>query len=1011
MNIQISGNLSKPTVIFLAGWPDTCDVFRENLMAALAEDYRLVGLTIPGFDDGHPFLQELRDRGRATTLQQSVPPWDSGHRESPSSAAMGSWWRTLLWPLRFLHSASSADAQGSGAPLQSFGLPSRCAALEPFHTSWKGHSFQDLVTLLEIAVDTAMETCNYCPFAASPTSSTAPGGSQNAGGRDESEASHMSTEGSTMAHQSPPRYIQPMLIAHDWGCFLAYELLLSRPGLFSRIVALDIGAYVFDRDAAHVERMCALVSGQERLSKSGTAFPSATWATAEETAAAAAAAGVSGPSLRKPRRADAAPPAMAPVQERPLPLRRATTSSTAAPTSRSFSSAVLHERGGSSLSDGPPSPVTVAHGVVPGARSEAASGLPRSGPSSPATRRSLASQYAIRHRRGAAQPQGADTRKGLMIVLYQFFLIACELVVPHRLACWLISCFTHLSGRPTYAYDPQLVATPTMELLNHTLNAQFFARHPFALENRGALQVPMLLQTQERTAAQSTLAPAAGGGGAAPEVSYGRENGAAHPPPSGWKIMLLPYTERTPHGAGQEQHHTQLKQRGSGVGDTGNVYEGKCGAARMSATSGLTGGYSLHGGSSSRSSSVGLEDALRSPAGQYGGGAGGDRRGAPDGTYVVFSSYTKGAKMVTDEWGSLASGSHGGGDEDRSRFGVGGSSELDPYSSATASAPPVGAADDPLALTGAQSFADRSRAGVGDEDDFLLFGTDGALPAGRGGVDGAGGGHRNGGPGQMEVCKRRIFYQAVVFPPACNGGGGAPSSSRLGDLDNTGPARSSFGSRSTVLGRLRASSRAAAQQRPVVPVRPSPWQSWIYLRYWLGTLLLRSVAFVWWLLGEKQPAPPTAAAVGGGGGGGTKAANSGAATARASSNVMTTAMTTIYRRLPATPSLAADVTTLPGNGDAVLRPKSHAPLVTQRFFVPLPIPILYMYGGEKRIMFHADHWCSYIRHYQRPRDGISDVVEVQGGGHWFFAEKKYQKKVADRVAEFLTAEVNASLSV
>ncbi|CBZ38930.1 hypothetical protein, conserved [Leishmania donovani] len=985
MNIHISGNLSKPTVIFIAGWPDTCDVFRDNVMATLATDYRIVGVTLPGFDDEHPFLEELRKRGDAEGLNQLGKLRGGGNGVSTACTATGSTWMSTLSPMRFLTSAGAApqpndsSSRGGGAcartPLQAFGLPCRCAALEPFRTSWKGHSFQDLVTLLEIAVDTAMETCNYCPTVRSPISAEAQASARRSGGG-ESEASEPTTD-AFAAHQLPPTYTRPVLIAHDWGCLLAYELLLARPRLFSRIVALDVGAYCFESDAAHVERMCALVSGQGKgtpadMARSPFAAAEAQAAVNKEKAANSSASG---------REVDAIAQTTTATCDPNLAQRgRIVPAAGAAPT------LTLLRRQSTSPLDAAP----------------ALSTLPqmRSGPSTPGTKRSLALQYAIRRRRGAALPQRAEARKRLFIVLYQFFLIACELFVPHRLARWLVGWFASVSGRPSYSYDPQMVVTPTMELLNHTLNAQFFARHPLAVENRGALQLPMLLQTEETKASPSSSAAAV----ATVEGGYCKSKGPAQATAAGWKIMLIPYLEKMSvtafRGSATSGNQGQLQSNGRPLSKRGvcEAFEGNCGTIRKSTHSGRAQRHRLYGDSSTDScaSVDGMGDNLEGDGVAGRSGTTFDKKNPTDDAHVVFSSYAKGADMVFDEWKSLAAGTRGTVDEGPS--GLGSSGELDPYTSVNGIAAPVWVTEDPLTLTGAQSFMETNRAtGVGSKDVSFLMAADGTF-AGDGSRADTFGVSSSTGARQMHVAKRRLFYQAVVFPPLNSVATGSSSTSFYGDLDDGDSDRSSVGPRSTVLSRLRKSNRTSPL-RPAVPVHASPWHSWIYLRFWLGTFVLRLVALVSWLLGEKPSMQPSSVP-----GEGMAASSATGAPSRASSNVMTTAMTTIYRRLPATPSLAADVSTLPGNGDVVLQPKSHAPLVTQRYFVPLPIPILFMYGGEKRVMFHADHWCSYIRQYQRPRDGISDVVEVQGGGHWFFAEKKYQKKVADRIAEFLAAE-------
>ncbi|KAG8348778.1 hypothetical protein ERJ75_000035600 [Trypanosoma vivax] len=50
MNIHVSGNVEGSTVVLLAGFPDTSQVFHGNIMTELAPHHRLVGMSFPGFD-------------------------------------------------------------------------------------------------------------------------------------------------------------------------------------------------------------------------------------------------------------------------------------------------------------------------------------------------------------------------------------------------------------------------------------------------------------------------------------------------------------------------------------------------------------------------------------------------------------------------------------------------------------------------------------------------------------------------------------------------------------------------------------------------------------------------------------------------------------------------------------------------------------------------------------------------------------------------------------------------
>ncbi|KPA81534.1 hypothetical protein ABB37_03879 [Leptomonas pyrrhocoris] len=1086
MNIQISGNLSGPTAIFLAGWPDTCDVFRDNIMATLAADYRVVGITLPGFDDDHPFLQMLREKGMRSSSFGGLRSDNDAHTQSTARSSSGSYWLPTFFPFSYLrrqdedaHMAQAQHACLVNALRLSCGRP----PLEMFRTTWKGHSLEDLVTMLEIAVDTAMETCNYCPTT-TPSGAVASGAAASTREKrcpDVTKAFAKAALGVTVntddgldevpLHQLPPTYTRPVLIAHDWGCVLAYELLLVRPNFFSRIVALDIGAYIYESDAAHVERMCGLMSRSER----GGVAPSASFA-----ACGPRAPGTAPPAIPEQTPSTRAGCGSAPISNfstrdatddvrgtclrdmRPrqeLKLSAGMTdashgrqdSSGAATATEAPSSPPLrqeHPHNGNSPPGTPTSsPVTVAHGVLPGAylgnrqanesvntttttrfdeltASVSNTSQLRNSVSGAATRRSLASRYAIRRKKPTQQTRRAERWKTILIVIYQFFLIICELFLPHQLARWLVGCVASLLGRPTYCYDPQMVFTPTVELLNHTLNTQFFAQHPYALENRGVFEAPVLLQMQEGTSVGSHP-----GESSCPSTSVEYPSSVRGKLPArllpGWKILLVPYVEGSPVPVDPTQrtheltdadgqhcpqflpspfsrrsaHIRRAASGGPASGVNGKQRRPRSRMLHTSTHSELSESYSL--GSDSATSTDFSEDDISGSL-QTGGQQQDEQENclwngkyaaaASDASYTIYSSYAKGAGLF-EEWNTPIEGLG------RINAGAGSSGELDPYLSVLAIPNLLWAAEDPLALTGARSFQDHCRWGMNAKEDYFLTSPDGDVVPRRSAA-GASASH-------MQVIKRKIYYQAIAFPPLASPLNASASSvngdNNNGSRGNNDDTASSRSTHSTMLGRLRRSNRKAAL-RPSVSVVASPRQGWIYLRFWLGTFLMRFMAAGSWLFGEKKPAPSSGAA-GEGSSGGSHSAS------KTYSNVMTTAMTTIYRRLPVTPSLAASTANLPGDGDVVLQPMGYAPLVTQRYFVPLPVPILFMYGGEKRVMFHADHWCAYIRQYQRPRDGISDVVEVQGGGHWFFAEKKYQKKVADRIAEFLVAEQKSPLGL
>jgi pimeloyl-ACP methyl ester carboxylesterase len=52
MDSFVCGNPKGRTVFFIAGWPDSCDVFGNNLIPLFMTRYRVVGLSLPGFRPG-----------------------------------------------------------------------------------------------------------------------------------------------------------------------------------------------------------------------------------------------------------------------------------------------------------------------------------------------------------------------------------------------------------------------------------------------------------------------------------------------------------------------------------------------------------------------------------------------------------------------------------------------------------------------------------------------------------------------------------------------------------------------------------------------------------------------------------------------------------------------------------------------------------------------------------------------------------------------------------------------
>lgn len=82
------------------------------------------------------------------------------------------------------------------------------------------------------------------------------------------------------------------------------------------------------------------------------------------------------------------------------------------------------------------------------------------------------------------------------------------------------------------------------------------------------------------------------------------------------------------------------------------------------------------------------------------------------------------------------------------------------------------------------------------------------------------------------------------------------------------------------------------------------------------------------------------------------------------------------------------------------------PLLTIRFPLPVHVPILYLYGANKKFQFHTDQWLRIVDE-QKAKDGISKSVGLPGG-HWFFCEPSSQSRTVELIKEFVTAEVSAS---
>ncbi|CUG90938.1 transmembrane protein, putative [Bodo saltans] len=80
------------------------------------------------------------------------------------------------------------------------------------------------------------------------------------------------------------------------------------------------------------------------------------------------------------------------------------------------------------------------------------------------------------------------------------------------------------------------------------------------------------------------------------------------------------------------------------------------------------------------------------------------------------------------------------------------------------------------------------------------------------------------------------------------------------------------------------------------------------------------------------------------------------------------------------------------------------PLTTHRYFVPVHVPILYLYGERKPFQFHTDQWIHHIDE-KRVRDGMSLALGIRGGGHWFYAAGGLPQKLAlGQIEQFLATQ-------
>lgn len=103
---------------------------------------------------------------------------------------------------------------------------------------------------------------------------------------------------------------------------------------------------------------------------------------------------------------------------------------------------------------------------------------------------------------------------------------------------------------------------------------------------------------------------------------------------------------------------------------------------------------------------------------------------------------------------------------------------------------------------------------------------------------------------------------------------------------------------------------------------------------------------------------------------------------------------------PPSPLLSSSPST---SGVFIPQQHAHSPLSSQRYFLPISVPVLFVYGGGKSSMLHSRQWSEYIETKGLLDGGLSRVVCIEGGGHWFFAEPAHREEVADEVEAFLSS--------
>lgn len=1095
MNLRISGNLKGPTVFFLPSYPDTCDIFNDNLMEALRPHCRLVGLTIPGFDEELPFFRQYYERVQnakqlerrsknlhaqqrreslglyksSSTCASSTASGVGGSkasahcfqgqplRQGPSELgrvssslhlpqeAQSKWGvlRTVLPPAAppKIHEVKASNegspykpssfAYGGGSEGKEedyFGeLPGGGEASSDFFYSNAfvfrvsieglqllraprlGYRWEDLVSLLEIAVDTAMETHNY--------QAAVPGGSP---------ANSLSGSG-------------PFLIAHGWGALLGYELLLRRPKLFSRVVMLDVGANIFE--TGEVERRLQFLYAfhpHHPPLQSGPTLTRNVWP--QDWKERGGKASPSGFSAYEQCFCASCAPQWTPKQrgraQRALMKRRwreelISASELRDKIQKRCANVASTECGQEGFS-APEHPSSTTH---------------------TASHQQKYHRYYHSYLKVFTDTSGALTRWWLRLCLFLIvFLTFCS---PRPVANFLLRWLYRMAGRPVYFQDPGLRFTPENEALNHRLDLERWSHSATGVEPE-AFDEYYFGSTGDyfnapphhssRQGWQIVLIPFvvadAGGGGAAVAVG-----GGARAYDEFRTLTPLSGSSRFGGRNGCTPTHTRMTRYGDGSVDGeggffGSAGEESLGKLRMD---GLSPRRPSHRGRHRRGLASDFVDEKQAPPAE--------ELGAP---YRLSSLTTPTASPASFPWPPHAGGAastvtrspsfrsptpskkfHNEASPLVKIVKRGYSRRITPQAMEL-----LNTVDEPIS----PHFSAYRPAAEKRIFPDILPNEVRKTPGDRAS-------HTTSTAGAARVVyqKTEVVYKAFYLPPSSvvvrspnvstshsfpqfhqkSKSGGGVTSTFLNELPwftrgSEDPlhspetedeeslsaqwCRGGEGGTSSKKRRWKDdlfSSRFSTKFKPLwtgLPSSASPALSigmvkverrmnWLILRYVCGVLL----SHLFSALGNWDSP--------------LSSGQRGSTSRPAKELLKASAKKTSEKKKKKKKHTGHPH----DNGDDsdsgwgcseefptfTPRQEMHSPLATQRFFLPPQVPVLFLYGSSKYCMLHSREWVEYVEYRGLMEDGLSRVIRVDGGGHWFFAEASHSAEVASAVIDFL----------